>query len=208
MTPLSSKKSNLGVTLFKKRTFSLQNLEQQAQKSRFWTEEVLKTISLSLFCSWMSQQAMQKKTLWTQRDWVEWQKPTSARSVWGGLGHKSDAVPVEKHLQAPTPNNTRGAAEQVIPRVLPWGPQGWEMKLLQHLSVCRHSSEHIKCVCQSWRACGAQVFAPDKKPEQVLWECGSLKRRSQDSFSFPVRFIALKTRIWTVFSTEDQVPPS
>lgn len=126
------------------------------------------------------------------RDCVDWYKSTSARSVLRGLGHGSNAVPVKKHLQAPALSTPHGVAEQVIPSVVPWGPRGWEMKLFEHLSVCRHSSEYIKRVCQSWRAYRTQVFAPDKKPGQVLWECGSLKRRSQDSISFPERFIALK----------------
>lgn len=99
---------------------------------------------------------------------------------------------MKKHLQAPALSTAHGASEQVIPSVLPWGPQGWEMKLFEHLSVCRHSSECIKCARQSWRAYRTQVFAPDKKPGQVLYECGSLKRRSQDSISFPEWFIALK----------------
>lgn len=149
---------------------------------------------------------MQEKTLWTWRDWVDWYKSTSARSVLRGLGHRSDAVPTKRHLQAPALSIGRGVAEQVIPYAVPSGPQGWEMKLFEHLSVRRHSSEYMKCVCQSWRAYGTQVFAPDKKSGQVLWERGSLKRRSQDSISFLKWFIALKNRIWTVFSTEDQIP--
>lgn len=121
-----------------------------------------------------------------------------------GLGHRSNAVPVKKHLQAPVLSIARGAAEQVIP----WGPWGWEMKLFEHLSVCRHLSENIKCACQSWKAYRTQVFTPDKKPGQVVWECKSLKRRSQDLICFPEWFIALKTRIWTIFSTEDQILPA
>lgn len=129
---------------------------------------------------------------------MDWYKSTSARSMLRGLGHKSNAVPVKKHFQAPALSIARGVAEQVIPNIVPWGPRGREMKLFEHLSVCRHSSEYVKCVCQSWRAYRTQVFAPDKKPGQVLWERGRLKRRSQDSISFPEWFIALKNSIWTV----------
>jgi len=139
---------------------------------------------------------------------VDWYKSTSTRCVLRGLGHKSNVVPVKKCLQDPALSRAHGVAEQVIiPKVMPWGLWGWEMKLFKHLSVCRHSSECIKCVCQSWRAYRTQVFAPDKEPTSVVGVWEPEEEKSQLDL-FPWKIHCPKNRIWAVFFTEDQVAPA